>query len=458
MPATATGLLKRARLTLEDLQRTSTPVTSEQWASFDQTVYRLLQELVRTRSGWQPTGSQAVPLYRAFRDYPRPLQPADDRPDFSPKETARLLGTNDTAIRKRILSGTMLAAPTNAGYRIPRSELALHQDPRPAASTDHHPLARLACELGALADLLLTYRMEPSLPELEAGSAAWIGRETLGLAEGAGRRVLALCEPEMADRPLSIARYAVAAAEATAVSTPPLGIQDPAIARSDTSASTEAAALSVFIHQWARAAQAELRAQVPSVEVLKDVTRQGINLYAALHATIQNASIGKDAVTAVQDRLRESAQVLQVGASAWTHTTTGSPPSRDYVAAARCLYATLTQITTAGTAVASPEVTYQALLRGAHEVAWLTTLVTPQASRLIQSEALFIHARHARSDTRRLRAVNNGRLTVATTGDVPNLTTHGWAAERAATSMARALPPAMAAPAHGPWVPLAAQL
>lgn len=211
MPATATGLLERAYLTLEDLQRTSTPVTSEQWASFDQTVYRLLHEIVRTRTGWQPADPQALALHRAYRDYPRPLQPADDRADLSLRETANLLGLTDTVIRKRVLDGTMLAASTDAGYRIPRSELALGQEPRPASSTDSHPLARLACELGALTDLLVTNRLEPSLPELKADSATWIGRETLALAEGAARRTLALCEPVMGDRPLTIARYAARA-------------------------------------------------------------------------------------------------------------------------------------------------------------------------------------------------------------------------------------------------------
>jgi hypothetical protein len=458
MPATATGLLERARLTLEGLHPTSSAVTSEQWASFDQTVYRLLHELVRARTGWQPADPQALALYRAYRDYPRPLQPADDRPDFSLRETARLLGATDTVIRKRVLDGAMLAASTDAGYRIPRSELTLGHEPRPASSTDGHPLARLACELGVITDLLVTNRMEPSLPELQAASAAWIGKETLALAGAAARRVLALCEPEMADRPLSMARYAAKAADVITALVPPCGVQDPAIAPSEAYAPAGAAGLSSSIHRWARAAQQELRAQVPSIEVLRDINRQGIHLYAAVDSILKCPAVENDALAPVHDRLRESAQALQDGAEAWTQTTTGMPPSHDYVDAARRLYATLTQITMGSETPKDPEVAYQALLRGAHEVAWLMTLVTPQAPRLLESEVLFIHARHGRSDTRRLQAVTNGRMTVATAKDVPELMRFGWAAERFATSMARAMPPAIAAPEQGVSVCFAAEL
>src|SRR6476661_8408440 len=169
-------------------------------------------------------------------------------------------------------------------------------------------------------------------------------------------------------------------------------------------------------------------------------------MYAAVDSVLKCAAWQKGALAPVHDRLRESAQALQKGAEAWTQTTTGMPPSRDYVDAARSLYATLTQITTGSGTPTDPELAYQALLRGAHEVAWLMTLVTPQAPRLLESEVLFIHARHGRSDTRRLQAVNNGRMTVAGAKDVPALTRFGWAAERLATSMARAMPSATAAP------------
>jgi hypothetical protein len=167
-------------------------------------------------------------------------------------------------------------------------------------------------------------------------------------------------------------------------------------------------------------------------------------MYAALDSSLTSAVIEEDALKAIRGELRTSAQALQRGVEAWTQTTTGMPPSREYVDASRRLYAHLAQITTRSATDTMPELTYQALLRGAHEVAWLTALVTPQAPRLLQSEVLFIHARHARTDTRRLHDVINGRMAVASVEDVPAVTSHPWLAERSATLTARALPPAVA--------------
>ncbi|MBW8732682.1 MAG: hypothetical protein JF622_17405, partial [Terrabacter sp.] len=166
MTTTASDLLARARLTLADLERSRQPVTRQQWESFDQSVYRLLHELVSGRVGWPPADEHAVALQRAFRNYPQPLQPVGDQPDYTPREAARFLGISEAGTRKSIQAGALLAAPTDTGYRIPRSELTLNGPIHPASSDDEHALPRLACCLGTLTDLLVINRMDPAVPEL----------------------------------------------------------------------------------------------------------------------------------------------------------------------------------------------------------------------------------------------------------------------------------------------------
>lgn len=179
---------------------------------------------------------------------------------------------------------------------------------------------------------------------------------------------------------------------------------------------------------------------MPSVAVLQDINRQGVHLYAALDAVLGTAPGDADHAGA-REQLRVSALTLQAAAESWAQTSTGMPPSRPYVEASRRLYAALSGITgAAGAEPDDPGVAYQALLRGAGDVAWLTTLVTPSASRLQNSGVLFIHARHAKGDPSRLSASLGGRMVEATAHDLPHLHGNLWAAQRAAAQTARALP------------------
>src|SRR5690349_17822924 len=152
MATTATDLIDRARCVLTELRRTEAPISREQWEGFDQTVYRLLHELDGAVTGWLGMAESPAQLHVFMRNYPQPLHPVDDRPDFSTTEAAHLLGTSDNAVRKRIHAGTLLAAATGNGYRIPRSEVTASRSRPPASSDDPHPIGRLSCTLGALND------------------------------------------------------------------------------------------------------------------------------------------------------------------------------------------------------------------------------------------------------------------------------------------------------------------
>ncbi|GAA2748315.1 hypothetical protein GCM10009868_40840 [Terrabacter aerolatus] len=446
MGTTAIDLIDRARNVLTELQQTAAPISQEQWESFDQTVYRLLHELDGAVTGWLSSEEAAAQLHRVMRDYPQPLQPVDDRPDFSTSEAAHLLGTSDNAIRKRIHAGTLLAAPTGIGYRVPRTEVMASRDVAPASSDDAHPIARLSCTLGALNDILVLHRLDPSAPALETTPALSLAAQTLALSEAAAKRALALCDPMAADRPLLIARYAATAAAMLPASAPLRGLQNLSIPAAAHSPKTPGAELERSLHEWTNAARDELRHAVPSVAVLQDINRQGVHLYAALDAVLGTALDGTDHAAA-REQLRTSALALQIAADAWKQTSTGMPPSRAYVEAARRLYTALNCITgTAGAQREDSAGAYQALLRGANDVAWLTTLVTPSASRLQNSGVLFIHARHAQGDPSRLNAHLGGRMVEATIQDLPSLRERLWAAQRSADQAVRAMPVHLASP------------
>ncbi len=440
MATTATDLIDRARRALVELQQTDAPISRQQWEAFDQTVYRLLHELDGAVTGRLSNDKDAAELHQVLRDYPQPLQPVDDRPDFSIKEAARLLGTSENVVRNRIWAGALLAAPTSNGYRIPRSEATVRRDLRPASTDDTHPIARLSCTLGALNDLLVLHRLHPSAPGLQTQSALSLATQTLSITAKAARRTLALCDPIAADRPLLIARYAATAASMLPDPSPLRGLQNPAIAAPGHAPNAPGAELEGSLHEWATAARDELRDAVPSVAVLQDINRQGVHLYAALDAVL-SAPTGDADHSESRKELRTAALALQSAADAWKQTSTGMPPSRVYVETSRRLYAALSGIT--GTAGPEPDTisaVYEALLRGASDVAWLTTLVTASASRLHNAGALFIHARHAKGDPSRLSARLGGRMVEATTHDLPHLHENTWAAQRAAAHTARVLP------------------
>lgn len=440
MGTTATDLIDRARGVLAELQQSEAPISQERWEAFDQTVYRLLHELDGAVRGWLSSEEAASQLHHVMRDYPQPLQPVDDRPDFSTSEAAHLLGTSDNAIRKRIHAGTLLAAPTRNGYRVPRTEVTASRDVAPASSDDPHPIARLSCTLGALNDLLVLHRLDPSAPALETSTALSLAAQTLALTEAAAKRALALCDPIAADRPLLIARYAATAAARLPAAAPLRGLQNLSIPAAAHLPKTAGAELERSLHEWTNAARDELRHTVPSVAVLQDINRQGIHLYAALDAVLGTALDGTDHA-ASREQLRTSALALQSAADAWKQTSTGMPPSRPYVEAAHRLYTALGRIT--GSPGAKPDnlaAAYQALLRGANDVAWLTTLVTPSATWLHNSGILFVHARHGHGDPSRLKAHLGGRMVEATIQDLPNLRERLWNAQRSADQAARVLP------------------
>lgn len=448
MSTTASDLLQRARLTLAELEQTRQPVSRQQWESFDQSVYRLLHELISARVGWPPSDANAAALHRTLRGYPQPLQPVGDQPDYTTREAARFLGISEAAARKSIWAGTLLAAHTDAGYRVPRSELTINGPVHPALSDDEHPLARLACTVGALGDVLALNRRNPAVPELQAASAATIARGCLEVARAAATRTMSLCDPTVAGRPLDIARFATVELERMSAGAPLQGMQNPATPAPDREPLSEADELDIAIHQWAEAAREELRSGVPSVGVLREINMQGIHLYAALDtvlATSMQATVTPD----VRRRLCQSALTLQAAADAWSQTTTGSSPSRDYVAASRRLYSSLAVITTQSRqASLDADTVYQALLRGASVVASLTPSATPWAACLIESGALFVHARHATAKARRLGATISGRVVTADIVDVPSLPSAVRDAQRATASVARTLPPVFSAVAQ----------
>ncbi|GAB3881485.1 hypothetical protein GCM10028802_26770 [Terrabacter terrigena] len=89
---TVADVVARVEHLVQELHDSAEPVDRHQWESFDQTIYRFLVTLARTRPlGPGHVDLEALPLLALQKDYPAPLVPADDATEYSPRGAARML-------------------------------------------------------------------------------------------------------------------------------------------------------------------------------------------------------------------------------------------------------------------------------------------------------------------------------------------------------------------------------
>ncbi|GAA2161000.1 excisionase family DNA binding protein [Humibacillus xanthopallidus] len=431
---TVTDLLDRAHALAGELEACGETITEQHWDSFDQTVYRILEELARHRVGAGAYDADALPLHRVVTSYPQPLVPASRDDTVTPRQAAQLLGVSPEHVRRQIHRGAIAAARYPDGYQINLAALAL-KDVTPAHAGETHPLSRLATTIGATADILVAHRHDPSTPPLQASSATSIARDVLQLASRAARHTLVLCDTEDVDRPMTMARYAARALISLPPSTRVSGLQNPAAGPAATEVRTLNDALDLALHAWAREAYLELRRTVPSLDVVKDISSQAIHIYAALDDVLRRN--GRPSFARQHELLVKAAHAAQGAVNVWGPNTTLAPPSKDYTAAARALFTTLDHVVTRddGDAWDTARV-YDSLIRSAQGATWLSAHATALSSALVRSGLVFGRPNSLNHTAERLTSTARGRLVAASGADLPH---QASAAEEAATVTRRLL-------------------
>ncbi len=471
---TVRDLLDRAQAITAQLLATRDPISLTQWEAFDQTLYRLLSELLARRIvGSGLVDRPALPLYDTVKTYPTPLAAIPGATEHTLADAARLIGVNRSTLRARILRGEVPATRDRDGWRIPHHSLDLRTDLCPADPTDPHPLARLAVTLGALHDVIQEHQRDPDKPDLGTGPVTRLAHDILTLTDLAARHALPLIEPDGISRVVALARHAATsttrlahAADAPlpyAALPPPAGhratVTGPGVADSPPGLASVPGLLDRALADWTRASRAELAQSVPSIEVIRNITSQGVHLYATIDALLATEtsggpetvplpdSGGPRAATAADLRveLRAAAQHLQRAGATWGPATTTVRPSPAYVDAAQQLHDTLEHTITLAPVLGLPgharerDRALDSLTAATHDLATLSREMTPIPARLIDASILFAHARALDATTDRLRARIAGRLVPLDKFDLPDLTEAINAAEAATHEAAQAI-------------------
>jgi excisionase family DNA binding protein len=152
-------LLDRAEILARSLRATGAEITTDQWRSFDATAYRLLHELVGPeRAGAREQILSHARLSRVLNHYPSPLAAPNPEATYNASQAASHLGVAHTTVIAEIRRSRMRATHDGGRYRIKAADLPGVTDVRPADPASPHPLDRLSCTLGVLADMVVAER------------------------------------------------------------------------------------------------------------------------------------------------------------------------------------------------------------------------------------------------------------------------------------------------------------
>ncbi len=415
---TALELLEHADLLTRQLRKIDVLTTTAQWESFDTTLHRLLLELIGTDAANVRTADPSWrALHLAIRSYPTPLRPPVGT-RLPPAQAAHYLGETREAVRWDIRQGHLQAVKEDGVHLVDSGDIDARPDICPADPTDPHPLSRVACHLGALADLV--HEAQTAGPEILRGNGETAGaaRHVLSLAAVAARYTLAHGEIEDAGRPLLVGQYAERVIDT---------LRDVALqpASLDRLASTMPVArpvtlndrLEVAVHHWGLSARGEINRPIPSVDVLRQIANQGAHLCDV------RALLEPDPEGATAKSLRENAAALAAGGRAWDKLTTLTRPTHEFVSASRALYEAVSLV---GKAVGDPDLDPRRasadLDRGLVVVSHLVALTRSMPERLTDAGVLRGPAKSLRSTDDRLRERAQGRYARVRPADSAELT------------------------------------
>ena len=414
---TALELLEHADVLTRRLRKSQAPTTSAQWETFDDTLYRLLIELVGIDAEHVRTADPSRrALDLAIRSYPTPLRPPVDA-RLQPSQAARYRAVTPRAVRNYIRRGHLRAVKDGDINLVHSRDLDAHPDLRPADPTDPHPLAKISCALGAMADLVHDARTSGPAVLTGNGEVAGATLHVLSLAAVAARHTLARGQLDDAVRPLTVGRFAERVIDALRdVALHPASLDRLASTRPVAHPVTLNDRLEATLHHWGASARHEINRPIPSVDVLRQIANQGTHL-CDVRALLERDPQGQTA-----RNLRENAATLAAAGRAWHTLTTLTRPSHEFVTASRELHETIATVAkSARRPELDPSLAVADLDRGLVVVGQLMTLTRTMPERLVTAGVLRGPAKSLRPTDDRLRERAQGRYVKVRPADAPEL-------------------------------------
>ena len=422
---TADDLLRHATSLARDLATSTTPVNRDQWEPLDVALHRALDTLIGA-SNLPHSGPDRAAVRAALDDYPQPLQ-APPELEVSTRQAAALLGLTQESVLARIHRGDIDAIRATAGdYQIPRQQLEPTPRIAPARAGDPHPLARLACVIGVLADQLTDPPAPGHRPALE-DSAAGV-RELLTIGAYAARHTLARGDYELAPRVSLIGAHTervLAQLDQRPLAPSPAGLTGWRAVAPDRDSADLNDRLESAVHDWQTAASDELDRWVPSADTLNGIAGQGFQLLAVKY---QLAAAEGRTTTSELDAIADAARALRAARQGFQPYTPLARPSHELVDASRRLYETLTDNQRA-IGAGEPLVDLSRLRADIDAaIASVHTLLSRhgvQPATLAASGVLYAPAKTLAPNETRLDARNRGATVLAQPADVTHLQ-HLW--------------------------------
>lgn len=338
---TVTDLLDRAHLLARDLRRGDSPTTRNQWDAFDDTVHRLTTSLLGPGGRNIPVRSeQRIQLLTAAKTYPTPLRDHASLTAGSPR-TVRPLSYRPGPYAPRnahlrLVTQDAVAVPTLPDLDLP-------------TATDPHPMARLTCTLGALADLL--HGRSPLDPVSPRSDVADATSRVLAVAAVAARHTLTQWRIHDAAS-LEDAAHILEVAVWAERSIDRLGPRPVHAAVLDLVSATTADRGSLALNDrleaaradWEAAARAEVGALIPSVDVLRVIANQAAHLYGVTAQLLEQDPALDTASSTVVSRLAWAAEAFQAADREWAGITTLARPGHEFLSQSRNLLSVLTEV------------------------------------------------------------------------------------------------------------------
>ena len=381
---TAADLLDRAHALTRDLRRSEDTLTRGQWDAFDDTVHRLLTNLLGPHGRNIPHRSERRnQLLAAALTYPQPLRDNTIAANLAPRagRPASLRLVPKTAARSH------LHAANDHGQPMP----TLPDLDLPSA-TDPHPLARLTCTLGALADLLVD--ASPWVVTSGRGDLADATTRVLSVAAVAGRHTLSVGNLDDADRVLAVGRWAersmhlIGERSASTATLDRVGATLPDRASDGINDRLEAARV-----DWTHAAQAEVGMLIPSVDVLRVIANQGAHLYGLTAEMMRkDPDLARETELVMPD-LAHAARAFRAADQEWAGLTTLTRPTHEFLSESRRLLSVLKAVATPPNLAETAEQDHSRTLNDLVALAITTAELAAETSnlpnRLLRSHLLF---------------------------------------------------------------------
>jgi len=424
---TIADLLGQAETRARSLHTNPAGTTTDQWRTFDAAAYRLLYELVGPERVSHTEAASHAALGRVLNDYPSPLTAPNPETTYNARQVARHFGHSRASVAAQIRLQQLPATYDGRRYSIKATDLPSTGKIRLANPRSTHPMDRLSCTLGTLADMTVVERSRATTipgfdPLRDDTHLAPVIARVLAITIVTARHALASIPLHDADRPLLIAKYAEHALDALGDVNRPTQLDRVASFAPPSPPDGPNEELEAALRGWATSARAELARTIPSTEVLRNIANQARNLYAVTAGVVTDSPPSRhtcqEGRRAVHAELRTAAEVMRTLARQWETVTTATRPSHEYVTATTALHTQLSAIQHGSLTPNNHHDSTRRINAGQamHDLAYaatdlseLTYTAAQLPEPLIRSGLLFAPARSLPSTIERLHDRNHGK-------------------------------------------------